>query len=159
MVGLRDQINQKPGIAAGVMSLLIVCVATAWVIHFRSDRPSALSGNQMYFTADDGKTWFPDAWEKVPPIDHDGTQAVRCYVFKTPSSAPFAGYLETYTPAIHDFLTGARKTPLPVDVTAGTLLKRPGDKNWVPAMSAAGLRIKDVKAPDHSSTPPEPVFP
>jgi hypothetical protein len=159
VVGLRDQINRKPAVAAGAVGVLILVLVCALVVSVKRSEPSAISGARMYYTTDDGKTWFADAWEKVPPFDHDGAQAVRCYVFKTPTSGSFVGYLETYTQAAHDYLSGAMNSPVPVDTTKGTLVKRPGDKNWVSTASPAGEKVKDVKPPNGSSGPVEPVSP
>ena len=159
MVGLRDQLNQKPLIAAGIVVAMILSLVVIFFSYLHAGRPSALSGVQFYYTTDNGKTWFAEASEKVPPFDHDGAQAVRCYVFKTASSGPFAGYLETYTQAVHDYLTGVVKSPIPLDATSGTLVRRPGDRIWALAVSPAGQKIKDVKAPNGSTEPVEPVFP
>jgi hypothetical protein len=159
VVGLRDQINRKPVIAVGAAGAVILVLICALVVSLKKGAPSAVSGALMYYTTDDGKTWFADAWEKVPPFDHDGQQAVRCYVYKTPSSGAFAGYLETYTPAAHDYLSGSLNSPVPVDTTKGTLVKRPGDKDWVSTASLAGQKIKDVKPPNGSAGPVEPVSP
>jgi hypothetical protein len=159
VVGLRDQINRKPAVVAGAIGVLILLLICFTVFNLKKGQPSAVSGAQMYYTSDDGKTWFADAWEKVPPFDHGGAQAVRCYVFKTASSGPFAGYLETYTPAVHDRLTGVVQSPLPLDVPSGTLVKRPGDKNWVPMVSPAGQKITSVKPPDGSAGSAEALLP
>jgi hypothetical protein len=159
VVGLRDQINQKPAIAAGVVGGIILLLIGLMIFHFRSGNASAISGAQSYYTIDDGKTWFADAWEKVPPFDYDGGQAVRCYLFKTASSGPFVGYLECYSQKVHDNLTGTVKSPIPVDIVGGTLVKRPGEKNWVSQVSAAGQKIMNVKAPNGSAEPVEPVSP
>ena len=159
MVGLRDQINRKPAIATGGVGLLVVALICVIVFNIRKNQPSAISGAQMYYTTDDGKTWFPDAWEKIPPFDHNGAEAVRCYVFKTASSGPFVGYLEKYTQGVHDRLSGAVQSPLPLDVPSGTLVKRPGDKSWVVEVSAAGQKIVGVKAPNGSTGAVEQVLP
>jgi hypothetical protein len=130
-----------------------------YFFQLKGNRPSAVSGLHAYYTTDDGRTWFADAWEQVPPFDHDGLSAVRCYVFKTSNSGPFAGYLEMNTREMHDQLTGAAHTIGPVIPTLGMLVKRPGDKNWVPEASPAGQRILMVKSPDGSAQPPQPVYP
>lgn len=141
-----------------MVGAILVLIAMV-IFHFKASQPSAISGAKMYYTIDDGKTWFPDAWEKIPPFDNDGAQAVRCYVFKSASSGPFVGYLETYSQSVHDKLTGADKSPLPVDVVSGTLVKKPGDKTWVAQVSPAGQKIMNVKAPSGSAEPVEPVYP
>ena len=160
MVGLRDQINQKPAIAGGVVAALVLVVIG--IIYFQlkpHGRPPAISGIQMYYTTDDGHTWFADAWEKIPPFDHDGVQAVRCYLFKTSHTPPFVGYLESYTPAMHDELSGTVHSIGPVIPATGTIVKRPSDKNWVLLGTPAGQKIVQVMSPDGPLDPLQPVMP
>jgi hypothetical protein len=159
VVGLRNQINQKP-VIAGIVAVAVVAFVVAMVFsQLRGNHPSTISGVQRYYTADDGKNWFADAWEKVPPFDHDGSPAVLCFVFKTSTSPPFAGYLEEYTPQMHDELTGAVKARGAVVPDSGALVKRPGDKTWVPLGSPAGRRIVNVASPKGSAGPLQLVDP
>jgi hypothetical protein len=160
VVGLRDQINQKPAIASMVVGGAVLLLLVIVFAQLRGNRsPTGNSGAERYYTIDDGRTWFADAWEQIPPFDHEGSPAVLCHVFKTSNSAPFAGYLEQYTQAAHDQLTGAVRGAGPVIPPAGVLVKRPGDKTWVPWASPAGQKILAVKSPDGSAQPPQPVYP
>jgi len=148
-VGLRDQINQKPGIVAGMVAGLIVLLVGVIYWQLAGGRPSAVSGVKLYFSSDDGHTWFADVAEKPSPFDHEGSQAFRCYVFKSASGSTFAGYLEK------DGATGSAMPPS----GGGSMVKRPGDRNWVPELSPAGQKVADVKSPDGSAAPPQPVMP
>jgi len=149
VVGLRDQINQKPVITATVVMGLIVLLG-GWIFwQLAGGRPSAVSGVKLYFSSDDGHTWFADAAETPSPFDHDGSQAFRCYVFKSASGLTFAGYLEK---------DGTRDASMPPS-GPGPMVKRPGDRNWVPELSPAGQKVADVKSPDGSAAPPQPVMP
>lgn len=159
VVGVRDQINSKPAIAGAVIAGVIVLLIAFIFLQLRANHESPISGERMYYTTDDGRTWFADAVEKIPPFDHNGSMAVRCYVFKTSNSAPFVGYLETYTQPVHDRLAGITKGLAPIDQWSGTLVKRPGDAKWVVGMSPAGQKIMNVKSPDASPEPPQPVTP
>jgi hypothetical protein len=159
MVGLRDQINQKPAVAGVVVLGVVLALVAVVYSQLRPNHPSKSSGMQRYYTTDDGRSWFDDAWEQVPPFDHNGSQAVLCFVFKTSNSPAFAGYLETYTPKMHDLMTSAARSNGSVVPDTGALVKRPGDKNWVPLGSSAGQKITIVKSPDGSAEPPQPVYP
>jgi hypothetical protein len=159
VVGLRDQANQKATITGGVIVGVIVILVGIIILQLRANHESTASGDKMFYSSDDGRTWFADAVEKIPPFDHEGEPAVRCYVFKTSSSAPFVGYMETYTQALHDQLAGLTKSPAPIDPWSATLVKRPGDANWVLEMSPPGQRIVNVRAPGGSAEQPQPVLP
>jgi hypothetical protein len=162
-LGLREQINEKPGLSSGAIGVVIVLILVFIVWQFRGNRPPPPPPpGQDYFTADDGHSWFSDTGDKILPYEHNGAMAVRCHVFKCASGAPFAGYLETYTQILHDQLTGITKVDSqhqPVSRSSDTLVKRPGDKNWVPSYSPEGRTITDVRCPNGQSDRPQPVSP
>jgi hypothetical protein len=154
VVGLRDQLNRKPLIAAGVIGVAAAALLLVVFFQVKPSKPPAISGIQSYYTTDDGVTWFADDVEKVPPFDHNGSPAVRCHVFKSGASQPFAGYLEKFTSAMRDQLTGATSGQV-ISPMNGILVKRPGDKQWVPIASAAGSQVVAVKSSSGSSSPVE----
>jgi hypothetical protein len=157
-VGFREQLNQKPIVTGGVILALVVLLLIYWVFSLVPRHPSSALGGEFYFTSDDGKTWFADDASKIPPFDHDGSQAVRCYVFKADDSPPFAGYLEMYTSAVHDYLTGGtRGTGPPIIPSQGTLVKKPGAKQWVSELSPSGQKISNITGPNGSAV--DPVLP
>ena len=162
-MGLREQINEKPGLSSGAIGGVIVLILVFIVWQFRGNRPPPLPpAGQDYFTTDDGHSWFVDSGDKVLPYDHDGATAVRCHVFKCSNGGTFAGYLETYTQELHDQLTGIEKISgqhQPVSRSSDTLVKRPGDKNWVPSYSPEGRAIIDVRCPNGQMDKPQPVSP
>jgi hypothetical protein len=162
-LGLREQINKKRGLASGMVGgvTFLLVIFVFWQL-FGSRRPPAHPLVKMYYTADDGRTWFADDFDKVAPFDHDGSPAVHCFVFKCSSSAPFAGYLQEYTQALHDQLTGLTKVDAQhtsLDPSGEILVKKPGGKNWVLSYSPQGIKIMDVHCPGGSAERPEPVFP
>jgi hypothetical protein len=156
-VDFRETLNEKPAISwslAGAFVVLLVVVA--WREFSSSGRAASThAGFGIYFSDDDGQTYFADDAAKLTPFDHNGREAVRCNVFKN-SSGPFVGYLEKVAPPSFSTNNGA---PSIGDPTATDLVKRPGDKGWVPICSAAGKKIVDVHSPDGSSQSPEQVLP
>lgn len=110
-----------------------------------------VSSIKVYYTVDDGRTWFADDSGKPLPFDHNGQMAVRCFVFKCSTSAPFVGYLETLTKA---------SDPSSVSSGAAVLVKKPGARDWAPIYSRDGLEITgDIRCPDGSGERPQPVSP
>jgi hypothetical protein len=162
-LGLREEINKRPGITSGVMGAVVLLILVFVVRQFMGNRPPTSHPSiKFFYTADDGHTWFVDDFDKVTPFDHDGATAVRCFVFKCGNSAQFAGYLQSYTQALHDQMTGLTKVDAqhPVLTPSGdTLVKKPGQKEWIPSYSPQGTEITNVHCPDGSADKPEPVYP
>ena len=122
---IRETMNRHPKISTAV----VVCLAVAGVVAIgitlrgADGKPPA----KNFFSIDDGKTWFVDSSQKLPPFDYSGGKAVRCYVFKGPNGK-FVGLLEKYADSTRDKIaskTGPSSTgELPV------LVKKPGENDW-----------------------------
>jgi len=164
-VGIRQKLNDASKGIIGLVILLVVVVYAVVAWEFHRPAAGAHSNIKTYYTIDDGATYFADDGALFPPFDHDGSQAVRCYVFKCASSGEFVGYLEKFSPEMKETLdrpsdpTHPTAGP-PVNYAAGILVKRPGDKNWVPEASSKGEAIAhNVKCPNGSNDQPVPVTP
>jgi hypothetical protein len=139
------------GVAGAVLALLLL-----WWLGHSGSSPSAADGADprlAWFTVDDGKTWFADDVSNLPPFEHNGKQAVMCFVYKTPAGEPFAGYLMRYTPE------GKRMREKQLH-GSGTLtaeevenrlrmmeVKRPGEAGWTRIDDSRAEKIQDVRAP------------
>ena len=136
-------------------------LAYQWVSQFGSER---LPEIRVFYTADDGKTYFPDAEGKLPPFEHPNGLAVRAHVFNG-GGGPFVGYLERFNPEARTIITrvseAARTAKAgdkpPPELTKvvdaqrnGRQVKRPKDANWVPVNSAAGQAVTRVIPPGNS---------
>jgi hypothetical protein len=158
-VGFREQINKKPALAGGMFGAAILVLVIFMLWQLSGDRSTATVKVKMYYSSDDGHTWFADDGDKIPPFDHGGAPAVRCYVFQCGASQPFAGYLEKYTPEMHDQLAGLARSKGPMIPESGALVKKPGGKDWVLELGPLGRKIVDVHCPDGSADQPQPVLP
>jgi hypothetical protein len=162
-VGIRESLNKNPAITTGAtvaIILLAICVIMWEVLPSRGLRAST----KAYFTDDDGATYFSDDVTKVAPFDHDGKEAVRCYVFTCPGHGKFVGYLEKFTKDTQTKILARLAVPgaPPIDqmeLNMGRRLKKPGDSKWVPVQSPAGQAITDVKCPDDPSALITPEMP
>jgi hypothetical protein len=162
-VGIRQKINQAP--KAGIVVIIVLVVGVYGVVAWELRHPALGSHASIksYYTIDDGQTYFADDGALMPPFDHDGSPAVRCYVYRSKGTL-FVGFLEKYA---DDLLQTANAPFDPskrglvgrTDFKDGTLVKRPGDKEWVKKYSARGEQIQLVKSPDGSDAQPEPVNP
>lgn len=161
-MGIRQKLNQAPKGAIVVIILLVLAVYgfIAWQLH--RPRFGSAGSTRSFYTDDDGKTYFADDGTRMPPFDHDGQPAVRCYIY-TCNGQPFVGYLEKYT----DGLIGNLDTPFDpkhrelghASFRDGTLCKRPGETKWVKEFSSAGREITQVRCPDGSNQTPAPAYP
>ena len=164
-MGIRQKLNNA---SKGVVALVIIFVLGVYgVVAWEIRRPAAggHANVRSYYTLDEGKTYFADDGALFPPFDYEGGQAVRCYVFTSPSSGEFVAYLEKFSPEMKELLekpsdpTHPGAAP-PINYAAGVLVKRLGDKTWVPEASPKGEAIvHDVKCPNGSNEKPAAVTP
>ncbi|HEY1684994.1 MAG TPA: hypothetical protein VGG19_09540, partial [Tepidisphaeraceae bacterium] len=137
-----------------VVCALAVCVV-AIVLEITGNN-GALP-NKNFFTTDDGKTWFADSASKLPPFDHNGAQAVRCYVFKG-KNGEFAGLLQKYDDTNRAELARRGDKLPPRDMPS--LVKKPGDKEWTSVgPDQEALMLAHVSPPDGSNSDIEIVMP
>jgi hypothetical protein len=140
---MREKIFQNPRVGGAVAGALILLGITSIFLQIRgSSVPVAAS--KLFFTVDDGKTWFADSADNVPPFDKDGKQAVRAFVFRCSNGTEFVNHLERFKPEAKHTLENLN-TPNPdhkgpANLAAiqsayngGRELKRPGDAKWIDA--------------------------
>lgn len=145
-MGIREKLNNKPGIAIGVGAALLVLSMVFITMQLTSG--GGASSEEAYYTIDDGATWFPDDANKPTPFQHDGKEAVRAYVYEC-KGKEFVNHLERFTPErrkVAEAAAEAEKTgkpPPPAPAAAGNTvmwgqeIKKPGDKAWTPAGNLA----------------------
>jgi hypothetical protein len=152
-LGIRESINRHSAVSTTVIICMVAVGIVTIALELRGDNGKPPTRN--YYTTDDGKTWFVDSASKLPPFDHDGLPAVRCYVFKD-SSGEFAGLLEKFSDGTRNGLAAMPEEKRPHNVSA--MVKKPGEKDWKelgPDLRAAILmRIAGPAGPN-----PERVMP
>ena len=172
-MSLRDALNKNPRLATGLAAGIILVAGVAMLWSMMSTGGGTGTGGagggvpQRYYTIDDGKTYFPDSYDKVPPFEKDGKQAVIAKVFRDLDNKgdPFVGYLQRYSAAgkkmVEDRLKAAGGGSMaPMEGLAPPVeYKKPGEGNWVSSSDprAASL-INDLKSPK-GSVNIEEVFP
>ena len=157
-MGLRDQLNEHPKITATATATAVLLLISFVVVQvLASRRTYQMKMPQAYYTVDDGKTFFALGSENVPPFDYKGKLAVHAYVFEC-GGKRFVGYVERYTPEAHKLMVENKATP--ATQIYGRELKRPGDTTWVKSGDIKGIaKLTDIKCPDGSSGPLEPIEP
>ena len=156
-MGLREKLNDNPRITTGVTIALIV-VVLAWLLWPSGGGGAAGAGGgggggtaQLFYTTDDGQTWFPDDAAKVPPFKKDGKDAVRAVVYKC-GGKTFVNHMERYTPEAQKQLAanpkpaGGSSSMLPnAAEETGLEVKSPGDKQWVKITDAKAQEVRKPK--------------
>jgi hypothetical protein len=163
---LREKLeqNQKPlAIVVGVLVVLALVVAF-WTMRPRHGGFTGSGKPKLYYTVDDGKTWFEDDATQLPPFQHEGKTAVRVMLYKCGDNGqPFVGYLQRLDDKARkqaEAAQAAGKSAAEVEegYQSGLEVKKPGEARWVPVTNRASEAIMIQKCPD-GKTSPTPVVP
>jgi hypothetical protein len=163
-VDFRALLNQRQSLTVALAVLMIVGAGVA--IYWQWSTYDGDSGpGKVFFSNDDGKTWFVDSGTKIPPFDKDGKPAYRAHVFECDGQR-VVGYLSRYSPEAIKALEEAEKykgtgkpppnvAQLSAIGSTGLQVKRPGEKEWVSQMDVQrATRIRVFQCRD-GSTPQE----
>ncbi len=173
-MGIRETLNQKPGITTGATAAIIFVALGIIVWQLLAGGSSGSGGgigsNKYFFSDDDGKTWFADDTTKLPPFDHNGKPAYQAFVWTCDGGKTlFCSHLLRFTEEAKKKRMEARqKTPagagdptLAMADVQGREVKLAGNgddpKNWVKQTDPAAGKI--VEPHCKSGTELEPVFP
>jgi hypothetical protein len=170
-VGIREKLNENPNITTGITIGIIVLALAFIVWQIMGGDGMGTPQTKMYYSADDGATYFSDDVSKVPPYDHEGKQAVRAYVFKCSDGTPFVAYLERMAPEVRDKYEAALKLQSDPEkgpqamMDAETMsmesmeVKKPGGSKWVKRTNPEADTIVQVACPDGTTNGLSIVFP
>jgi hypothetical protein len=148
--------RNKAWVAVASIIVIAVCLFAAQKAYRGDELPDVIS--KVYFSDDDGKTYFAAGIENGIDFTHDGKHAFRAYVYRCDSGKAFVGFLgrgsggHGAAPAAPDPQhPGAGGSP-----TAGIEIKKPGQAKWVAFGSVEGQAIIRSLCPSGS---PESVLP
>jgi hypothetical protein len=167
-VGFRERLNRSPKVTFAVIAAVILAaVAYAYV---GSRDSTEISEPQLFYSADDGKTWFKDSAYLLVPSDRNGAQVVRAKVFTDGSRARVC-YLERFKAPVLTHLAELLKNAQHASQPASSAfqnaglgptsieVKAPGAKQWIPITSvdqAAKVIRQFQVTPNDQLTPVEP---
>lgn len=126
-MNVRESLNSKPAMSAAIIALLVLICG--WMIFHQLRPPAEPPPIGIFFTDDDGATWFTDSPTRIAPFDHNGKEAVRCHVFNS-GGKDFSGYLQKTAPELSRKIK-ANISSTDAELAAGMLVKKPGDKQWI----------------------------
>lgn len=159
---IRKIINNGPVV---IPLAVLVIAAFAWeASRSMPNRQAPIVVSNVYYSDDDGMTWFVDTDEKVPPFDHNGKTAVLAFVYKTPDGRQFVQHLEEYPPSVKAsadsaISTGSTEEAKALLAGATPLVKRPGDKFWVSQTDPRAMPILSITELMREREIVSPVFP
>jgi hypothetical protein len=149
-MGVREAINQKQTLAA-ILATAFVLVSVgfvAWYLAAPSMSSGTKPGSKAFFTDDDGKTFYVDSADNIPPYQHNGKQAYGCTVFTTDGGkTKTVGWLMRYRDegkARIQEMRGSKGMASGPSPTQWLEYKKPGapETAWVKASSPAGMEIQ-----------------
>lgn len=167
-MGIRQTLNENPKLGVGVGIGVLVLALALIIYELMPSRTGPTNlGQQFWYTDDDGKTWFADDSNKLPPYkDSKGKEAVRAFVYRCNSGTAFCAYLQRYTPEGKQKIEQLKKTGGSIRSLSGgmsllTEVKKPGGK-WVhygTGDSHEYFDVTRVQCPDGSTNGLEVVLP
>ena len=141
-MGIRDAINRHPAWAAILSSVAVILVI---MVIFLRNRAVDASHAKVFYTTDDGATFFADDLEKVPPFDHDGKPAVRAFVFTSDGGEhQFVQYLQKFSDDVKGRMDARQ---LRTQIGLG-LIKKPGSASWIQESSPKAAAMMAPPRPD-----------
>lgn len=154
-MSLRELIQKKTGVVTALAVILILVGILGTAYQLSGSRGPAGPLQTVWYSTDDGATWFADAANKMP-FERDGKPGYQAYVMDDGLDKPFVAYLERCGPMVEKELKALRG---PDGVTpeekreaysrlasTGRQVKRPGQpgSEWVAEFSDAAIRVKSV---------------
>ena len=151
-MGIREKLNEKPGLTAGVVGAIVV-IAIVWTI-YSTRSPSVArikTQNMAFYTEDDGETYYPGDYTGLArDVGANGKPAARACVFQYGSEKPFVAWMEKYTDAgkqtlirFYSIAANLQKAP-PEALDSELLVKKPGGKTWISMRGNAG-QAKEIR--------------
>ncbi len=155
---IRGSLNEHRTVTGIVTAIVLLLALSFAYCRLKGDAPFGSQG-QAFYTVDNGSTWFADDIGKIPPFDHGGRPAYRCYVYTTDGGKTmFVLYLERYTDEAKTILERLHSSGTNADVAtaqvlmAGVEVKRAGapDTAWVKKVDP---RTAAIMAPGSAAKP------
>ena len=141
-MGLRQWFNQSP-YRTGAFLVVLIGTSIGFAMYVsRSD--VVTPPDKLFFTTDDGKTFFGDDARKLAPFDINGKRAVQANVYTVDHSSPFVAYMIKYSPEYQRVKSKLGVNPPPELVRKGTFVKRPGDSEWLLMESPQGKSLVEM---------------
>jgi hypothetical protein len=150
-MSIRHTLNERPKLALA-MSAGLLALAVAMGVWMYPSGPETATA-RVFYSADDGQTYFAGPITQHPPFERDGQEVVRAFVFTCGEGGqPKVRYLMKYSPEGKARLLAAdaKADGDYTDALDGmppqhVLYKKPGGDRW---LTGVDVQIKDLMASD-----------
>ncbi|MBV8780277.1 MAG: hypothetical protein JO353_02665 [Phycisphaerae bacterium] len=165
---VRELLRQRPWIGIAVcFGAVLIAAASVWATLRSSEPAMPLMPASVFFSDDDGKTYFADDSARISGFDHAGKTAYQAAVFQCGHGSPFVGYLIKFNASgksaleqIPDAERRANSSQAWGIRQTSSLIKRPSDKSWISLDGAAAAnQVLNPPCPDNSSDTPHQILP
>ena len=163
-MGIRQKINEHP-VLTSIATGIILLAALVFIIIQATKKPRAVPARTKdYYTTDEGKTWFADSVNKVPPFDYNGQEAVRARIYRCGKGPEFVFRLERYRPQakkqIEELLSKPEDQRVGINVLWEDVeMKRPGGTKWFRMEEVEDGKLLNPRCPDGSVETLQRVWP
>ncbi len=159
-MAVREAIDKKKPAAMAAAGAMVAAAGIIIGYYLMPAGQATLKGS--YYSDDDGQSWFADAPFRVTPFDHNGKQAVGAAVFSCDGGGKkYVGYLVRIRPDAQKAVAEAAATAEQEKIDLQKMpifgdpnlwqIKAPGEANWHPKLSPAGVKLMSGASPDGSS--------
>jgi hypothetical protein len=157
-VGIRETLNKNQKVA---LPILIGVVAIAGFLAIKGIKEylwppkPEFKPPKGWYTTDEGATWFEGDYYGIAPIEHQGKQAVRVYLFKCGQDGQkFAGYLERFSKKGKEEIEKRdpkQRGGMMEEWESEKFVKKPGaGERWYKFGDSQYEQIMTIKCPDGS---------
>lgn len=163
-MSIRETLNKNSTTSTALAVVVLIAAVGLLLGMFWRPSPYKKGGyTEVFFTNDDGQTYFADNRLKVPPYDKDGKPAVRAQVVRCGSGKPFVAFMSRYNEraakSLNEAAAGGKLTQEMLDgYFLQTEAKKPGEKEWVSADKASETGVTTITCPKAGDRP-LPVYP
>ena len=173
---IRDWLRAHPSAATGIAAGALVVAVVLMLLQIRgSGAPEPEVQDQIYYSADDGASFFPAQRQQSPIKTEDGRTAVKAHVYKClecEGTPLFINHLERHaaqgaaTQPSADEPAGPtvpyqnyKEATQMVRAYSAIQVKKPQQRQWVPAGTANATAIMTGRCPVNANHPVQPVLP
>lgn len=167
-MSLRDTINKNPAVAAAVVGALVV-LAIGYALYSIGvfGGSAAIAGGGDVYIRETDDSYRPGTPEELYELSSNGEPNAIAHVYRYPGGEPFVHYFERLHPRAIEALSRLPEDPDNFEVAmqrddiinASQEVRRPGQENWIPMASQAGLQIADIPPDNEQGQMAEKVFP
>jgi len=167
-MGVRQTLNENPIIGTAAAGILIVAALVFIFWHLSGDRQRHVNvAQKMYYSDDDGKTYFADQAYKLTPFPGPNNRpAVQAMVFQCGNGKPFVAYLSRYSEQGRQIAEKVTADPrIPAAFRPNPMLievKKTGTKTWIkfdPKNPKSYVDATMPRCPGGGTDFPRPVYP